>query len=82
LASLSPNSRRVEARWESGRRQRRRGGRWRQAGARPRYELVFTGRLLVTLARLRTGLAREALGVIYQAGSSTIGLAESCRYVT
>ncbi len=37
--------------------------------------LVFTGRLLVTLAHLRTGLTHEALGVIYQAGSSTIGRA-------
>src|ERR1039458_594542 len=72
VTGLAP---RWEARCESGRRQRRRGGRRRQAGAGPEYELVFTGRLLVTLARLRTGLTREALGVIYQAGSSTIGRA-------
>ena len=64
-----------EARCESGRRQRRRGDRRRQAGAGPEYELVFTGRLLVTLARLRTGLTHEALGVTCQAGSSTIGRA-------
>jgi hypothetical protein len=37
--------------------------------------LVFTGRLLVILVHLRTGLTHEALGVIYQAGSSTIGRA-------
>ena len=39
------------------------------------YALVFTGRLLVTLVHLRTGLTHEALGVIYQVGSSTIGRA-------
>ena len=62
LASLSPNS------W-------RRGDRRCQAGARPKCELVFTGRLLVTLVRLRTGLTHEALSVIYQVGSSAIGRA-------
>jgi hypothetical protein len=36
---------------------------------------VFTDRLLVTLVHLRTGLTHEALGVIYQVGSSTIGRA-------
>jgi hypothetical protein len=66
VTGLAP---RREARWESG----RRGGRRRQAGAGPEYELVFTGRLLVTLARLRTGLTREAPGVIYQLGSSATG---------
>ena len=64
-----------EARCESGRRQRRRGDRRRQAGAGPKYAWVFTGRLLVTLVHLRTGLTHEALGVIYQVGSSTIGRA-------
>ena len=64
-----------EARCESGRRQRRRGDRRRQAGAGPKYELVFTDRLLATLVHLRTGLTHEALGVIYQVGSSTIGRA-------
>jgi len=62
-----------EARFESERRQRRRGDRRRQAGAGPKCELVFTDRLLVTLAHLRTGLTHEALGVIFQVGSSTIG---------
>ena len=37
--------------------------------------LVFASRLLVTLARLRTGLTHEALGVTCQVGSSTIGRA-------
>jgi hypothetical protein len=69
VTELAP---RWEARCESGRRQRRRGDR-RQAGAGPKYALVFTGRLLVTLARLRTGLTREALDVTCQAGSSTTG---------
>ncbi len=64
-----------EARCESGRRQRRRGDRRRQAGAGPKYALVFTDRLLVTLVHLRTGLTHEALGVVYQVGSSTIGRA-------
>ena len=36
---------------------------------------MFTDRLLVTLVHLRTGLTHEALGVIYQVGSSTIGRA-------
>ncbi len=62
-----------EARCESGRRQRRRGDRRRQAGAGPKYALMFSDRQLVTLVHLRTGLTYEALGVIYQVGSSTIG---------
>ncbi|MEU6325668.1 transposase family protein [Streptomyces sp. NPDC047009] len=66
---------RWEARCESGRRQRREGARKREAGAGPKYELVFTDRLLATLAHLRTGLTHEALGVIYEVGSSTIGRA-------
>ena len=45
-----------EARCQSGRRQRRRGDRRCQAGAGPKYALVFTDRLLVTLVHLRTGL--------------------------
>ncbi|MGY3206220.1 hypothetical protein ACVW19_006735 [Streptomyces sp. TE5632] len=49
----------------------------RKAGAGPKYELVFTDRVLVTLVRLRTGLTHEALGVIYEVGSSTIGRAIS-----
>ena len=39
--------------------------------AGPKYELVFTDRLLVTLVHLRTGLTHEALGVLYDVGSST-----------
>lgn len=45
----------------------------REAGAGPKYGLVFVDRLLVTLVHLRTGLTHEALGVIYEVGSSTIG---------
>jgi hypothetical protein len=37
--------------------------------------LVFTDRLLVTLVHLRTGWTHEALGVIYQVESATIGRA-------
>jgi hypothetical protein len=74
VTELAP---RWEARCESGRRQRRRGDRRRLAGAGPKYALVFTGRLLVTLVHLRTGLTHEALGVTCQAGSSTIGC--SCK---
>jgi len=72
VTELAP---RWEARCESGRRQRHRDDRRRQAGAGPKYELLFTDRLLVTLDHLRTGLTHQALGVIYQAGSSTIGRA-------
>ncbi|MFJ2672841.1 transposase family protein [Streptomyces sp. NPDC087525] len=36
---------------------------------------MFTNRLLATLVHLRTGLAYEALGVVYQVGKSTIGRA-------
>ncbi|WP_406423477.1 transposase family protein [Streptomyces sp. NBC_01589] len=39
--------------------------------AGPKYELVFIDRLLVTLVHLRTGLTHEALGVLYEVGSST-----------
>ena len=70
MASLSPNSR------CGGRRDARPGaasGAAATGGAGPKYALVFTGRLLVTLARLRTGLTREALGVTCQAGSCTTG---------
>ncbi|GAA5207645.1 transposase family protein [Streptomyces thinghirensis] len=72
IAELAP---RWDARCESGRRQRRHGARRRKAGAGPKYELVFTDRALVTLVYLRTGLTHEALGVIYEVGSSTIGRA-------
>ncbi|MGW6100664.1 transposase family protein [Streptomyces sp. NPDC055157] len=66
---------RWEARCESERHGRRQGSRRREAGAGPKYELVFTDRLLATLVHLRTGLTYEALGVIYQVGKSTIGRA-------
>ncbi|WP_051877374.1 helix-turn-helix domain-containing protein [Streptomyces natalensis] len=66
-----------EARCGSALHERRQGARRRQAGAGPKYELVFTDRLLATLVRLRTGLSHEALGVIYEVGSSTIGRAIS-----
>ncbi|MFD0340230.1 transposase family protein [Streptomyces sp. NPDC127117] len=45
----------------------------RRAG--PKYEPVFSDRLLVALAHLRTGLTHEALGVLHEVGSSTIGRA-------
>ncbi len=66
---------RWEARCESERHDRRQGSRRREAGAGPKYELVFTDRLLATPVHLRTGLTYEALGVIYQVGKSTIGRA-------
>ncbi|MGW0855095.1 transposase family protein [Streptomyces sp. NPDC002690] len=72
IAELAP---RWVARCESGRHKRREGDRRREAGAGPKYELVFTERLLVTLVHLRTGLTHEALGVLYEVGSSTIGRA-------
>jgi hypothetical protein len=66
---------RWEARCESGRHDRRGGARECEAGAGPKYEFVFVDRLLVTPVHLRTGLTHEALGVIYEVGSSTIGRA-------
>jgi hypothetical protein len=71
-AELAP---RWEARSESGRHDRRGDARRREAGAGPKYELVFVDRLLATPAHLRTGLTHTALGVIYEVGSSTIGRA-------
>ncbi|MFF5563156.1 transposase family protein [Streptomyces sp. NPDC012623] len=41
----------------------------------PPYELAFTDRVLAALVHLRTGLTDEALAVIYEVGSSTIGRA-------
>ncbi|MER5908129.1 transposase family protein [Streptomyces mirabilis] len=64
-----------EARCESGRHERREGVRLREAGAGPKYGLVFVDRLLVTLVHLRTGLTYKALGMIYEVGSSTISRA-------
>ncbi|WP_405773711.1 transposase family protein [Streptomyces sp. NBC_00859] len=64
-----------EARCESERHDRRQALRRREAGAGPKYELVFTDRQLATLVHLPTKLTYEALGVIYQVGKSTIGRA-------
>ncbi|MFD0509245.1 transposase family protein [Streptomyces chiangmaiensis] len=72
VAELAP---RWEARCESGRHERRGSARRREAGAGPKYDLVFVDRLLATLVHLRTGLTHAALGVIYEVGSSTIGRA-------
>ncbi|MFI9630496.1 transposase family protein [Streptomyces sp. NPDC052042] len=72
IEELAP---RWATRCESGRHDRRRGIHGRRAGAGPKYELVFTDRVLVTLVHLRTGLTYEALAVIYRVGSSTIGRA-------
>lgn len=72
VAELAP---RWVASCESGRHERREGDRLRETGAGPTYELVFTDRLLVPLVHLRTGLTHEALGVLYEVGSSTIGRA-------
>lgn len=74
IAELAP---RWDARCESGRHERRHGARKRRVGAGPKYELVFTDRVLATLVHLRTGLTHEALGVIYEVGSPTIGRAIS-----
>ncbi|MBX9362101.1 transposase family protein [Streptomyces sp. WAC04114] len=72
IEELAP---RWEARCESGRHERRQSARRRQAGAGPKYELAFIDRVLATLVHLRTGLTHEALAVIYEVGSSTIGRA-------
>ncbi|MFF1921893.1 transposase family protein [Streptomyces sp. NPDC058221] len=72
VSELAP---RWGARCGSGRHDRRGRARQRESGAGPEYDLVFTDRLLVTLVHLRTGLTHEALGVIYEVGSSTIGRA-------
>ncbi|MEU2742178.1 transposase family protein [Streptomyces sp. NPDC007095] len=72
VAELAP---RWVARCESVRHGRREDDRRREAGAGPKYELVFTDRLLVTLVHLRTGLTHEASGVLYEVGSPTIGQA-------
>ncbi|MGW1165825.1 transposase family protein [Streptomyces sp. NPDC002550] len=74
IEELSP---RWQARCESGRHGRRQSARRRHRGAGPKYELAFTDRVLATLVHLRTGLTHEALAVIYEVGSSTIGRAIS-----
>ncbi|MEV6734053.1 transposase family protein [Streptomyces sp. NPDC051364] len=63
------------ARCESGEHGQREDDRRREAGAGPKYELVFIDRHLVILVHLRTGLTHKALGVLYEVGSSTIGRA-------
>ncbi len=72
LEELEP---RWESRCESERHDRRRDARRRQAGAGLKYELAFHDRLVDTLAYLRTGLSQDALAVVYDVGSSTIGRA-------
>ncbi|WP_406424729.1 transposase [Streptomyces sp. NBC_00873] len=72
IEELAP---RWEARCESGRHDRRQAKRRREAGAGPKYELVFTDRVLATLVHLRTGLTHQALAVIYEVDSSTVGRA-------
>jgi hypothetical protein len=64
-----------EARCEGERHNRRGQVRRRQAGAGPKYELAFHDRLVITLAYLRTSLPQDALAVVYDVGSSTIGRA-------
>lgn len=64
-----------ESRCEGGRHDRRGHVRRRRAGAGPKYELAFRDRLVITLAYLRPGLPQDALAVVYDVGSSTIGRA-------
>ncbi|MCZ4126215.1 transposase [Streptomyces sp. H39-S7] len=72
IEELAP---RWQARCESGRHNRRQAVRRRPAGAGPKYELVFADRVLATLVHLRTSLTHEALAVLYEVSSSTIGRA-------
>ncbi|MFF4731742.1 transposase family protein [Streptomyces mirabilis] len=51
---------------------RRGGARRRATGAGPKYELVFTDRVLVTLVLLRTQLPHAALAQLYGVGRSTV----------
>ncbi|MEU6181577.1 transposase family protein [Streptomyces coeruleorubidus] len=61
-----------QARRESALRERRGGDRRRQAGAGRKHELVFTDRVLLTLAHLRTQLPHAALAELYAVGRSTV----------
>ncbi|WP_199812522.1 transposase family protein [Streptomyces sp. NRRL S-337] len=61
-----------QARRESVLRDRRGGDRQRAAGAGRKHELVFTDRVLVTLAHLRTQLPHAALAELYGVGRSTV----------
>ncbi|MGW3957461.1 transposase family protein, partial [Streptomyces sp. NPDC004752] len=66
IEELAP---RWEVRCESGRHDRRHSNRRREPGAGPKYELVFTDRVLATLVHVRTGLTHQAPAVIYEVGS-------------
>jgi hypothetical protein len=57
---------------ESGLRRRRGQERRRAEGAGRRHELVFTDRVLVTLAVLRLQIPHAALAVMFEAGRSTV----------
>lgn len=63
------------ARCESLLDERRGGARQRAAGAGPKYDLVFTDRVLVTLVYLRTGLPHAALAELYGTARSTVSRA-------
>ncbi|MGW3985444.1 transposase family protein, partial [Streptomyces mirabilis] len=55
--------------------ERRGTERQREAGAGPKYDLVFTDRVLVTLVHLRTGLPHAALAELYGTARSTVSRA-------
>ncbi|MFE4722538.1 transposase family protein, partial [Streptomyces sp. NPDC056728] len=61
-----------QARRESALHQRWGGKRHRAAGAGRKHELVFTDRVLVALAHLRTQLPHAALAELYGVGRSTV----------
>ncbi|WP_385625694.1 transposase family protein [Streptomyces sp. P8-A8] len=63
------------ARCESALHQRRGTERQREAGAGPKYDLVFTDRVLVTLVHLRTGLPHAAPAELYGTARSTVSRA-------
>ncbi|MFJ2569110.1 MULTISPECIES: transposase family protein [Streptomyces] len=63
------------ARCESALRERRGAERQRDAGAGPKHDLVFTGRVLVTLVHLRTGLPHAALAELHHTARSTVSRA-------
>jgi hypothetical protein len=63
------------ARCESALHERRGTERQREAGAGPKYDLVFTDRVPVTLVHLRTGLPHAALAELYGTARSTVSRA-------
>ncbi|WP_459181236.1 helix-turn-helix domain-containing protein [Streptomyces sp.] len=63
------------ARCEPALRERRCAERQRGAGAGPKYDLVFTDRVLVTPVHLRTGLPHAAPAELYPTARSTISRA-------